>query len=71
MSSVIAAIWLTLKIPFLLVVDGREITIGYEQLGQYHGGWTIPHTCSHCNEIDIIGFDLVNTDVVNLKDLKQ
>jgi len=67
--SIIATLWLTLKVPFFILVDGQPIKIRHEELRQ-QGGITFLHTCTKCRHIDMIDM-LVIGNVVNLDDLKD
>jgi len=69
--QLMSALWLTLKIPFLLTVNGEQFTIGHNELSRYHGGWTMTQECSHCGEDNVVSFDLSKCDVINVDDLNN
>ena len=67
--AIIAALWMSLKIPFFIIVDDQIIKIRHEELNQ-QGGITFLHKCSKCRHIDMIDM-LVIGNVINLDDLAE
>ena len=70
-TAMIAALWLTLKLPFTLVVNGERFEITHNEVSRNHGGWTQVQKCGHCGKDNVVSFDLTDCDVVNLKDLTK
>ena len=66
----ITSFWLTLKVPFTVYMDNHEVEITQKELLPNHGGWSIPHKCTHCQKFDYISFD-ISGELVNMKDVLQ
>jgi len=70
--ALFAAIFLTLKVPFIITIDGNVINIRHEELSKNNGGIYYRHECPdpNCDNVSELEIHIIG-DVVNLKDLNN